>query len=95
MAPPASARLFSESQPSPPSGVSVANIDGASRGNPGPASYAVVIRDPSGEIILELAKKLGRRNVSIAIDNLERAIRRWQNLKNFHSHKLNSTARSS
>ena len=66
MAPPASARLFSESQPSPPSGVSVANIDGASRGNPGPASYAVVIRDPSGEIILELAKKLGRETNNVA-----------------------------
>ncbi|HEV3482479.1 MAG TPA: reverse transcriptase-like protein [Candidatus Acidoferrales bacterium] len=65
-APPASARLFSESQPAPPSGVSVANIDGASRGNPGPASYAVVIRDPSGKIILELAKKLGRETNNVA-----------------------------
>ena len=66
MAPPASARLFSESQPAPPPGVSVANIDGASRGNPGPASYAVVIRDPSGKIILELAKKLGRETNNVA-----------------------------
>src|SRR5690242_10565077 len=66
MAPPASARLFSESQPPPPPGVSVANIDGASRGNPGPASYAVVIRDPSGKIILELAKKLGRETNNVA-----------------------------
>jgi probable phosphoglycerate mutase len=66
MAPPASARLFSESQPAPPPGVSVANIDGASRGNPGPASYAVVIRDPSGRIILELAKKLGRETNNVA-----------------------------
>src|SRR5690348_1662954 len=66
MAPPASARLFSESQPPPPPGVSVANIDGASRGNPGPASYAVVIRDPSGKIILELAKKLGCETNNVA-----------------------------
>jgi probable phosphoglycerate mutase len=66
MAPPASARLFSESQPAPPPGVSVANIDGASRGNPGPASYAVVIRDSSGKIILELAKKLGRETNNVA-----------------------------
>jgi probable phosphoglycerate mutase len=66
MAPPASARLFSESQPAPPPGVSVANIDGASRGNPGPASYAVVIRDPFGKIILELAKKLGRETNNVA-----------------------------
>jgi ribonuclease HI len=66
MPPPASARLFSESQPAPPPGVSVANIDGASRGNPGPASYAVVLRDPSGTIILELAKKLGRETNNVA-----------------------------
>ena len=58
--------MFSESQPAPPPGVSVANIDGASRGNPGPASYAVVIRDPSGKIILELAKKLGRETNNVA-----------------------------
>jgi len=65
--PPASARLFSDSHlPAPPAGVHVANIDGASRGNPGPASYAVVIRDASGRIILELAKKLGRETNNVA-----------------------------
>lgn len=66
MAPPASARLFSESQPATPPGVSIANIDGASRGNPGPASYAVVIRDPAGKVILELAKRLGRETNNVA-----------------------------
>jgi ribonuclease HI len=66
--PPDSARLFSDSDASsnPPSGVHVANVDGASRGNPGPASYAVVIRDASGKIILELAKKLGRETNNVA-----------------------------
>jgi ribonuclease HI len=65
--PDASARLFSDSHPAgPPSGVHVANIDGASRGNPGPASYAVVIRDPNGKIILELGKKLGRDTNNVA-----------------------------
>jgi ribonuclease HI len=65
--PPASARLFSESQsPTSPSGVHVANIDGASRGNPGPASYAVVIRDPAGKVVLELAKRLGRETNNVA-----------------------------
>jgi ribonuclease HI len=63
----ASARLFSDSSPAaPPSGVHVANIDGASRGNPGPASYAVVMRDPNGKIILELGKKLGRDTNNVA-----------------------------
>jgi ribonuclease HI len=46
--------------------VHVANIDGASRGNPGPASYAVVLRDPDGNIILELAKNIGRETNNVA-----------------------------
>lgn len=67
LAPPASARLFSDSHPSaPPAGVHTANIDGASRGNPGPASYAVVLRDPDGRVITNLAKKLGRETNNVA-----------------------------
>jgi probable phosphoglycerate mutase len=46
--------------------VYVANIDGASRGNPGPASYAVVLRDPEGKIALELAKNIGRETNNVA-----------------------------
>ncbi|HXA78519.1 MAG TPA: reverse transcriptase-like protein [Candidatus Acidoferrales bacterium] len=65
--PPGSARLFSDSHPaSPPAGVHIANIDGASRGNPGPAAYAVVIRDPEGKLVLELAKKFGRDTNNVA-----------------------------
>ncbi len=65
--PPGSARLFSESHPaSPPAGVHIANIDGASRGNPGPAAYAVVMRDPEGKLVLELAKKFGRDTNNVA-----------------------------
>src|SRR5271163_2080629 len=65
--PPGSARLFSDSQQAaPPAGVHIANIDGASRGNPGPASYAVVLRDPTGKVILELAKNLGRETNNVA-----------------------------
>jgi probable phosphoglycerate mutase len=67
VSPPTSARLFSDSHPSaPPAGVHIANIDGASRGNPGPASYAVVIRDPAGKVVLELAKKFGRDTNNVA-----------------------------
>jgi ribonuclease HI len=61
-----SARLFSDPQAGPPAGVHIANIDGASRGNPGPASYAVILRDPSGKVILELAKKFGRDTNNVA-----------------------------
>src|ERR1700758_1350443 len=65
--PPSSARLFSDSHAAtPPAGVHIANIDGASRGNPGPASYAVVVRDPSGKVILELAKNIGRETNNVA-----------------------------
>jgi ribonuclease HI len=46
--------------------VYLANIDGASRGNPGPAAYAVVLRDPNGAIILELAKQFGRDTNNVA-----------------------------
>ena len=63
---PASAKLFSDPQEKPPAGVHVANIDGAARGNPGPASYAVVMRDPSGKVVLELAKRLGRETNNVA-----------------------------
>jgi ribonuclease HI len=65
--PPGSARLFSDSHaPGPPAGVHIANIDGASRGNPGPAAYAVVLRDPNGAVILELAKQFGRDTNNVA-----------------------------
>ena len=64
---PASARLFDETHlPPPPASAYVANIDGASRGNPGPASYAVVLRDPSGKVVLELAKNIGRETNNVA-----------------------------
>jgi ribonuclease HI len=67
VSPPGSARLFSESHPTaPPAGVHIANIDGASRGNPGPASYAVVLRDPGGKVILELGKNIGRETNNVA-----------------------------
>jgi ribonuclease HI len=66
VSPPGSARLFGESHSAPPAGVHVANIDGASRGNPGPASYAVILRDSSGKVIVELAKNIGRETNNVA-----------------------------
>lgn len=67
--PPRSAQLFGDSDlhsPAPPSGVYLANIDGASRGNPGPAAFAVVIRDAQGKTVLELAKRIGRETNNVA-----------------------------
>jgi ribonuclease HI len=43
-----------------------ANIDGGSRGNPGPASYGVVIREPSGEVVAKLKKYIGRTTNNVA-----------------------------
>ena len=43
-----------------------ANIDGGSRGNPGPASYGVVIRDPKGEVIARLKKFIGKATNNVA-----------------------------
>jgi ribonuclease HI len=43
-----------------------ANIDGGSRGNPGPASYGVVIRDARGEIVAKLKKYIGRVTNNVA-----------------------------
>lgn len=43
-----------------------ANIDGGSRGNPGPAAYGVVIRDPRGEVVAKLKKYIGRTTNNVA-----------------------------
>ncbi len=43
-----------------------ANIDGGSRGNPGPAAYGVVIRDAQGEVVAKLKKYIGRMTNNVA-----------------------------
>ncbi|MDQ1406129.1 MAG: ribonuclease [Acidobacteriaceae bacterium] len=43
-----------------------ANIDGGSRGNPGPASYGVVLRNERGEIVAKLKKYIGRMTNNVA-----------------------------
>ena len=42
------------------------NIDGASRGNPGPAAYGVLIRDARGETVAKLKKYIGRFTNNVA-----------------------------
>lgn len=59
-----SARLFSE--PQHPSDVHLAHVDGAARGNPGPASYAVIIHDAAGREVYRLGKALGRNTNNVA-----------------------------
>jgi acyl dehydratase/ribonuclease HI len=64
----ASGKLFEE--PETPSarqeGAYTANIDGAARGNPGPAAYGVVIRRPDGATHESLGKYIGRTTNNVA-----------------------------
>ncbi len=65
--PPRPGKLFAEPRPAPPpANVHTAQVDGASRGNPGPASYAVILRAPNGKLALELGKYLGRATNNVA-----------------------------
>jgi acyl dehydratase/ribonuclease HI len=63
-----SGKLFEE--PETPSarseGAYTANIDGAARGNPGPAAYGVVIRRPDGAMHESLGKYIGRHTNNVA-----------------------------
>ena len=44
----------------------IVHTDGASRGNPGPAGIGVVVTDPSGTIVAELAQGIGRATNNVA-----------------------------
>ena len=58
--------LFGEPEPETKLAAYRANIDGGSRGNPGPASYGVVIRDPRGDVVARLKKYIGRMTNNVA-----------------------------
>jgi ribonuclease HI len=44
----------------------VVNVDGGSRGNPGPAAVAAVATDPSGEVLAERAETIGDATNNVA-----------------------------
>jgi len=52
--------------PKHPGAAFQANIDGGSRGNPGPAAYGVVIRDGGGAIVARLKKYIGQTTNNVA-----------------------------
>jgi acyl dehydratase/ribonuclease HI len=60
-----SGKLFEEPAENT-SAVYTANIDGAARGNPGPAAYGVVIRRPDGATQESLGKYIGRHTNNVA-----------------------------
>ncbi len=65
---PRPARLFAEPEHSPEhaQGAYLAEIDGAARGNPGPASYAVILRRPDGRPLDQLHKYVGHATNNVA-----------------------------
>ncbi len=66
--PPRGGRLFEELAPAatPRTGSHTANIDGAARGNPGPASYGVLLRDATGAVAASLKKYIGHNTNNVA-----------------------------
>jgi ribonuclease HI len=44
----------------------IVNVDGGSRGNPGPAGIAAVATDPSGEILVERGETIGKATNNVA-----------------------------
>jgi ribonuclease HI len=59
--------LFGDAEPErKPLAAYQANIDGGSRGNPGPAAYGVVVRDAGGEIVARLKKYIGSNTNNVA-----------------------------
>ena len=60
--------LFADApaEPKPAAAAYRANIDGGSRGTPGPAAYGVIIRDARGEIVAKLKKYIGRMTNNVA-----------------------------
>jgi ribonuclease HI len=56
----------------------VLHVDGGARGNPGPAAIGVVVSEPGGEVLDELAERIGEATNNVAeyravLRGLERA----------------------
>ena len=58
--------LFGEPEAEAKQAAYRANIDGGSRGNPGPAAYGIVVRDPGGKVVARLKKYIGRYSNNVA-----------------------------
>src|SRR5208337_2581448 len=64
---PKGAGLFGDHGPvRKPTAAFKANIDGGSRGNPGPAAYVAVVRDARGEVVVRLKKYIGQNTNNVA-----------------------------
>ena len=44
----------------------ILHVDGGARGNPGPAAIGVVVSEPGGEVVDELAERIGEATNNVA-----------------------------
>ncbi len=58
--------LFKPAAPPRKAFAIVANIDGGSRGNPGPAAFGVVIRNAQGQVLAKVGDYLGSTTNNVA-----------------------------
>lgn len=59
-------RLFDDLHVASPADCVTATIDGAARGNPGPAAYGVVFEDSKGKVLAQLNGRLGKATNNVA-----------------------------
>jgi ribonuclease HI len=65
--PKSSGKLFADPEsPAPAEGWFVISVDGAARGNPGPAAYGVVVQSPDGKLLESFGKYIGRLTNNVA-----------------------------
>ncbi len=58
--------MFDDSHATTPAGCITATVDGAARGNPGPAAYGVVFEDANGKVLAQLSARLGKATNNVA-----------------------------
>jgi len=63
---PRASRLFDDSHPATPADCITATIDGAARGNPGPAAYGIVFENAKGKVLAQLSARLGKATNNVA-----------------------------
>jgi ribonuclease HI len=57
---------LTQSAPQPGPATLVVHVDGGSRGNPGPAAIGVVVSTPDGDVIDEVAERIGVATNNVA-----------------------------
>ncbi len=70
--------MIDRERPTPRAGLLVLHVDGGARGNPGPAAIGVVVSQPDGTVVDELAERIGPATNNVAeyravLRGLERA----------------------